>query len=162
MKINDFAPRTGCLEAYLTGENLVGVEVGVDTGSHAESILTYCSIKKLWLVDPWENPFCEGYCAGRLTRWRNKVCFEKGKSREVVKIFDDSTLDFVYLDQEHDYITGREDLNLWWEKIKPGGIMAMRNYSSEGLKRAAYEFINNHPLIPYEIDSYTNEILIFK
>lgn len=160
MKVSDFAPRTGFIESYLTGINLVGAEVGSDVGAHAESLLTHCSIEKLTLVDPWDNHWMEGYCAGRLSRWRNRICMEKSTSLQAVKSFGVRTLDFVYLDQLHDYDSVRNDLVEWWPKLREGGILGLRNYNgNEGLKKAADEFIIGKR---YEVENYLNEILMFK
>ena len=102
----------------------------------------------------------EGFCCGRLSKWRNRICMEKGTSASVVKIFDPSSLDFVYLDQEHDYNSVNEDLKNWWPKLTRGGIMALRNYNgNEGLKKAADEFKEGKK---FEIDDYTNEIIFFR
>ena len=162
MKSTDFAPRTSALCAILNGYNLIGVEVGADVGAHAESLLTYCDIRLLTLIDPWLNPICEGYCAGRLSRWVHKVKMRKQLSREAVPAFDDESLDFVYLDQEHDYVSVREDLTIWWRKIKPGGLLALRNYapSNTGIVEAVKQFL--HGGKRHEIDKYHAEILIFK
>lgn len=160
MKATDFSMRTGFLECYLKGTNLVGVEIGSDVGAHAESILTHCSIEKLTLVDPWVNPLMEGICIGRLFRWRNRVCMEKMTSEQAVKLFGVRVLDFVYIDQLHDYDSVKFDLTNWWGKLKEGGILALRNYNGNpGLKKAADEFIFGKR---HEIDNYLNEILIFK
>lgn len=160
MKISDFAPRTGFIETYLTGNNLTGAEIGVDAGAHAESLLRYCSIEKLWLIDPWLNIYMEGYCAGRLSKWRNKICMEKSTSQQFVKNFEGDFLSFVYLDREHTYEAGRFDLENWWLKLKPGGIMALRNYNGNpGLTKAADEFKDGKR---YEVENYLNEIIFFK
>ncbi len=161
MKITDFAPRTGALEYYLKGQNLSGVEVGSDIGAHAESILTHCSIEKLHLVDTWENIWCKGYCEGRLARWHHKVKVYQGKSNLEVLHFGLNTLDFVYLDQQHDYNSVKEDLKLWWQVLREGGIMVLRNYadSNTGLKKAADEFCNGKQ---FKVESYHAEILVWK
>lgn len=160
MKCNDYAPRTGYIESFLTGSSLTGVEVGVDSGAHAESLLIYCDIEKLWLIDPWENLYMQGFCAGRLRQWKNKICMEKSTSQQFVKNFGVRTLDFVFLDREHTYEAGHFDLVEWWPKIKEGGILALRNYNGNpDLKRAADEFL---PGKKYTIDDYVNELLIFK
>jgi predicted O-methyltransferase YrrM len=161
MKVTDFAPRTGAIEAYLTRSHLFGVEVGADVGAHAESLLTHCDIKLLTLVDPWPNPICEGYCEGRLARWKNKFKMCKGVSKDAIRAFEDNSLDFVYLDQEHDYKSVNEDLTLWWPKLTTGGIMALRNYGAknEGLKRAADEFIVG---MNFRIEASCAELIIFK
>lgn len=163
MKITDFAPRTAAMEAYLTGLNLVGAEVGCDVGAHAESILTNCSISKLHLIDLWANEICEGICQGRLYRWYHRIQMHKGKSNQVVKNFGVNSLDFIYLDAEHDYNSVKEDLSLWWSKIRyGGGILALRNYhkSNEGLFRAANEFLQDKQ--NFKVEEYCNELIIFK
>lgn len=159
MKCNDYAPRTGYLETFLTGNGLTGVEVGVAAGAHAESILTYCDIKKLWLIDTWENVYIEGYCAGRLGKWKNKICMERLTSAAGSRLFGVGTLDFVYLDQEHDENSVREDLKNWWVTIREGGILALRNYSVESVKRVADDFVKGKR---YEVEDYTNELIILK
>lgn len=160
MKVNDYATRTGYIETFLTGSDLVGAEVGVDVGSHAASILTYCDIKKLWLIDVWLNPWCEGYCCGRLSKWKNKICMEKTTSAAGSKLFGVGTMDFIYLDVQHDYNSVSEDLKSWWLTIREGGILALRNYNgNEGLKRAADEFVRGKK---FEVESYCNEIIVFK
>lgn len=161
MKITDYAPRTGAIETYLNGKDLTGIEVGVDVGAHAESLLTYCNIRMLFLVDPWLNQICEGFCEGRLSRWRNKFKMRKQLSREAVTAFENESLDFVYIDAEHDYNSVREDLNIWWPKLKPGGVMALRNYGprNESLKLAADEFIQGKS---FEVEKSCAELIIFK
>jgi len=161
MKISDFAPRTGALEYYLSGNNLTGIEVGTDVGAHAESLLTNCDIQKLYLVDTWENDYCRGYCEGRLSRWFHKIELLKGRSLEMQKKFLTNTFDFIYLDQQHDYQSVKSDLVGWWEKLKTGGIMALRNYaeSNTELKKAADEFCIDKK---FKVERYHGEIIIFK
>ena len=85
---------------------------------------------------------------------------EKGKSNQIVKNFGVGTLDFVYLDLEHDYVSVREDLINWWPIVREGGILALRNYrGNPGLKQAADEFCRGKR---FEVEDYTNEILILK
>lgn len=38
------------------------------------------------------------------------------------------TLDFVYVDARHDYCGVNEDIQAYWPKLKPGGIMAGHDY----------------------------------
>jgi hypothetical protein len=163
MKCTDFSMRTSALEFYLSGLDLIGAEVGSDVGAHAESILTNCSINKLHLVDIWDNSLCEGICRGRLYRWYHRVEMHKGKSNEVVKRFGVNSLDFVYIDAEHDYNSVREDLSLWWVKIRYGsGVLALRNYNgaNEGLFKAANEFLEDKH--NFKVDDYHNELIVFK
>lgn len=49
-------------------------------------------------------------------------------SKEASTLFDDESLDFVFLDAEHLYDNVMEDLNLWYPKVRKGGIIAGHDY----------------------------------
>jgi len=40
------------------------------------------------------------------------------------------SVDFVFVDGAHDYRSVRNDITVWWEKLKAGGIMALDDYGS--------------------------------
>jgi predicted O-methyltransferase YrrM len=145
MKPTDFAPRAAPFDKHLTGHQLVGVEIGVDVGAHAHALLQYCSIRKLHLVDVWDKDYYRGYCEGRLHThgYMHQVDLFKGDSLEAARHFNHETLDFVYMDQRHDYEVVKKDLVDWWPKIKPGGRLGIRNYAvvNGGLMRAVDEFV---------------------
>ncbi|HVZ97969.1 MAG TPA: hypothetical protein VG847_13900, partial [Chitinophagaceae bacterium] len=105
MKISDYAPRTGAMDFYLRGTRLKGVEVGVDAGAHAESLLRYSDIETLYLIDIWDKEYYRGYCAGRLARWQHKIVMMPGDSITLSAAFQSRFFDFIYLDQMHDYET---------------------------------------------------------
>ena len=48
--------------------------------------------------------------------------------KEVAGILDDSLVDFIYIDDRHDYCAVREDLELYWPVLKAGGIMAGHDF----------------------------------
>ena len=164
MKQTDFMPRGTMLEVYLRGNNLVGAEIGVDAGAHAESLLLNCDIKMLYLIDVWVNPEMYGYCRGRLETkcWKHKITMLKRSSLEAIPAID-GMLDFIYFDQLHDYESVRNDMEEWWTLLKPGGILVHRGYalSNTGIKQALDEFIAKHNL-KAEWDNYHNEMIIWK
>jgi hypothetical protein len=143
MKVTDYAPRAAPFDTYLKGRELVGVEVGVDVGAHAEALLTYCPVALLHLVDPWPNPYCRGFCEGRLARFRQRVAMLPGKSSAMAGAFELGRLDFAYIDQEHDEFSVASDLRAWWPRIRTGGVLGYRNYVGRGnpLDRAVDAFI---------------------
>lgn len=165
MKITDYAPRAGALDAHLKGRNLIGVEVGCDVGAHAEALLRYCDVEHLTLIDLWEKEFYRGYCVGRLQSqgWKNNVEFIKSTSHAASSRFDLFHFDFIYIDITHDYAIVCESLQDWWPKLKLGGILGYRNYSASnhGLKQAIEEFIEQHQ-IEFQYEKYHNEMLLFK
>lgn len=169
MKITDFAPRTSVLEYYLKDSTvpLIGAEVGVDAGAHAESILTWIPVDELFLIDVWENFEMRKMCEERLRKFRgkgkgkNEVTFIRRPSHEAV--FEVPVyLDFLYLDQLHTYEAVHNDLILWSQKMNPGGLIVHRNYamSKEGVFKAVNEFVKKRGL-KSEIHYYHQEIAIW-
>jgi predicted O-methyltransferase YrrM len=57
--------------------------------------------------------------------------------------FADQSIDFAFIDADHDYASVRQDLTAWWPKIKPGGILAGHDYGTcwEGVTHAVNEFV---------------------
>lgn len=155
MKVTDYCPRAAFMDTKLTGNDLIGIEVGCDVGAHAEALLTYSNIKTLTVVDLWQNEWCEGYCKGRLSRFGN-VTFVKGTSHNASTKFD-TQFDFIYIDISHDSETVKESLNDWWPLLKVGGVMGYRNYTT--CKKEIDKFIVDKK---HEISSYHNEIVIWK
>jgi len=161
MKVTDYAPRAAPFDTYLKGRDLVGVEVGVDVGAHAEALLTYCSVSMLHLVDPWPNPYCRGFCEGRLARFRSRVAMLPGKSSAMAGAFELGRLDFAYIDQEHDEFSVASDLRSWWPRIRAGGVLGYRNYVGRGnpLDRAVDAFITENNIKSH---AETGEIVLLK
>lgn len=162
MKITDYCPRAAPFDTYLAGRDLVGAEIGVDVGAHAEALLTYGSIRLLHLIDPWPNIERRGYCDGRLSRFRGRYELHRGTSIEwSAKL---SGLDFVYLDQEHDGPSVSADLQAWWPLVRTGGVLGHRNYA-EGrgapLDSAIEAFVAQHK-IRTAIERYGNDIILMK
>ena len=71
--------------------------------------------------------------------------------------FKEASLDLLYLDGRHNYEGVKEDLEAWYSKIRPGGIICGHDYLNEtigntvfGVKQAVDEFataLNLKPLI---------------
>lgn len=161
MKITDYAPRAAPFDSHLCGRDLLGAEIGVDVGAHAEALLAYCPIAMVYLIDPWPNPYCRGYCEGRLARYRPRFAMNRGASHDAARAFGDGTLDFAYIDQEHDADAVSGDLRLWWPRLKSGGLLGYRNYTGRGtpLDKAIDAFVSAHRLDPAIAD---NEIVLRK
>lgn len=65
-------------------------------------------------------------------------------SLEAVTLYDDESLDFVFIDAAHDYGNVKADIEAWYKKVKPGCIIAGHDYSwSEEVKRAVDEQLTN-------------------
>jgi hypothetical protein len=65
-------------------------------------------------------------------------------SLDAVNLYDDNSLDFVFIDASHDYENVKKDIIAWYPKVKSNGLFAGHDYdpSWEGVVRAVDEFIN--------------------
>jgi hypothetical protein len=111
----------------------VGAEIGVLWGEHAEILCKYNPTLKLYCVDPW-IPY-KGYhdyhsfqyepnYEHALVRLDQYDCELIRKfSLDAAKDFEDNSLDFVYIDGNHDFRHVIDDIDEWSKKVKPGGII---------------------------------------
>jgi hypothetical protein len=132
----------------------IGVEIGVHDGSHAIELYENLNIKQLYLVDIWENFNQEGQNSNynfsyEITKNKFKdkknVIIIKGDSVEIAKTFKSNSLDFVYIDANHQYEYVKKDIEAWYPKIKDNGYIAGHDYGGywKGVKKAVDEFIIN-------------------
>jgi len=66
-------------------------------------------------------------------------------SHDASKLYENNSLDFVFIDAAHDYENVKRDIESWLPKIKVGGILAGHDYetSIDGVKRAVDEVFKN-------------------
>ena len=68
----------------------------------------------------------------------------KGTSIEVSALYEDESLDFVFIDAAHDYDNVKKDISAWFPKVKKGGVIAGHDYTSAaGVKLAVDEFFKD-------------------
>lgn len=165
MKVTDYMPRPGLLEFYLTEDHLVGAEIGVDVGAHAESLLKNCNIKMLHLIDSWDREFNYAYCVGRLHTkgYKNKTNFIHKTSDKALGQIDDRSLDFIYFDSEYDdYEVVKKNLDSWLVKLKPNSYIAHRGYfTRKGVQEAIGDFVDRNDChICGSSEHYHDEVVI--
>tara|TARA_B100000131_G_scaffold251098_1_gene244587 strand:- start:98 stop:679 length:582 start_codon:yes stop_codon:yes gene_type:complete len=133
----------------------VGVEVGVRTGWFVKYMLDNTKMK-IYALDPWENNAeltdAENVykeCQDRLAPYGERCEMIKGYSPQASDTFDDESLDFVYIDGLHDYISVKKDIEAWWKKVRRGGILSGHDYNKVkwiGVVRAVEEFCEENGL----------------
>lgn len=65
------------------------------------------------------------------------------RSSEAVKMYRNRSLDFIFIDGSHEYEDVKEDLFIWYSKVKKGGTIAGHDYTTyPGVKKAVDEFFN--------------------
>jgi len=66
----------------------------------------------------------------------------KSISWEAAKLYDDESIDFVFIDAAHDYESVKKDVTSWLPKVKKQGIIAGHDYITHiGVKNAVDEII---------------------
>lgn len=125
-----------------------GVEVGTDLGYYAERLLNQWHGTTLTCVDPWchmpdyhditnrDDAGFEGVYKSVCAKFKpfgRKSVILRTTSLEAAGRFPDRYFDFVYLDANHSRQAVTEDLNLWYPKVKPGGILAGHDYVPDGV-----------------------------
>lgn len=125
-------------ELFLEMGFKVGAEIGVYKAEFSEKIAK--SGLKLFCIDPWKNyegfknprgqerqDFLYGHSQRVLTSYNNATIIRK-TSMEALEDFADNSLDFVYIDGNHDFKYIAEDLSEWTKKVKSGGIVSGHDY----------------------------------
>ena len=65
------------------------------------------------------------------------------KSMEAVKLYENESLDFVFIDASHEYEDVKDDVTNWISKVKKGGIFAGHDYGFDEVKRAVNEILGS-------------------
>jgi predicted O-methyltransferase YrrM len=120
----------------------VGVEVGSFRGHYANYILKNWN-GMLYMVDVWRELDWDAYTDTSNRNFEDLVWYDAMKSikgfeeralmlrmysNQASKLFADDSLDFVYIDANHKYEYVKEDIELWWPKIKSGGMISGHDY----------------------------------
>lgn len=73
----------------------------------------------------------------------------KLKSVDASKLFEDNSIDVVFIDACHEYNCVKEDINSWYPKVKSGGIIAGHDYyiTWPGVIQAVDEFFPNKTVL---------------
>ncbi|HWE55681.1 MAG TPA: class I SAM-dependent methyltransferase [Acidimicrobiales bacterium] len=146
----------------------VGAEVGVYAAEFSARLLTLWPGSRLISIDPWlhsddykdvSNPDQGGFDAlytaaqRRLERFADRSDIWRMTSAQAAGKVADGSLDFVYIDARHDERSAREDIDLWFPKVRPGGILAGHDYLDGerpeglfGVKSAVDRFVRDRGL----------------
>lgn len=116
----------------------VGAEIGVYKGEFSEKLAK--AGLKIYAIDPWRiykdfNNYRGQsrldlqfeYTKQILAPYPNASIIRK-TSMEAVEDFADNSLDFVYIDANHEFRYIAEDLAEWTKKVRVGGIVSGHDY----------------------------------
>jgi hypothetical protein len=68
------------------------------------------------------------------------------------KIYEDNSIDFVFIDANHDYDSVKEDISVWFPKVKVGGVIAGHDYKYgwKDVDKAVNEFFAGKNILASE------------
>jgi hypothetical protein len=132
------------LAAFFENKNILGrgVEVGSYKGEYAKDILSKWS-GTLYLVDVWKQLDIAEYedlsnqknskeiysdCISNINNESSRCIMIRASSKNAVYLFNDESLDFVYIDANHKYDFVKKDIALWYPKVRRGGILSGHDY----------------------------------
>lgn len=120
----------------------VGVEVGSFRGEFANHILKNWN-GTLYMVDVWRELDSNSYADISNKKVEEFIWYDAMKSvkgyedralmirmysNQASKLFADDSLDFIYIDANHKYEYVKEDIEIWWPKLKSGGMICGHDY----------------------------------
>lgn len=129
--------------------NMIGVEIGVDKGVHAYNLLKFFPNLELYLIDNYAGSFAPSKLIAqkRLKHFNNRIYWLIGDSEKVV---DDvpNDVDFVYYDADPSYKGIKQNISLYYNKVRTGGIFGGHDFSANwyGATKAILEFIDDNNL----------------
>ncbi len=126
-------------------KNGIGAEIGVWEGKFSEVILEVCTPKTLHLIDPWEyDPRFNNTSFGRKKNAErmpqmfdlvsakfsgdDRVVLHRSTSQDALLEMEDASLDWIYVDGNHNEPFVSLDLALSLKKVRPGGVIAGDDY----------------------------------
>ena len=128
------------LNSYISPDGK-GVEVGVYKGEFSQEILKNWT-GTLFMVDVW-RPLGEEYNDSSNHKYHSDILAEtmnniqgyedrgiiiRANSEIASQMFQDESLDFVYIDANHAYDFVKKDIQLWFPKVKKGGLFCGHDY----------------------------------
>jgi len=126
-------------------KNINVVELGVFKGEFAEELYKRMVPNHLTLVDIWEGSYGSGDKDGQnhitidnmetvynslIKKYSNtsNVSIIRSTSISFLQTQENNSLDMVYVDADHSYEAVKSDLELSYQKLKHGGILAGHDY----------------------------------
>jgi len=150
---HEFMPRKVYLPHFGSERRLVGVEIGVLTGSGSVTMLQFLSNLILYSIDPWQHidgaffecgltqeELDENYriAQARLAEYNGRSIIIRKTSDEAILDVPDE-IDFVFIDGDHAYDQVLRDIKNYGSKVRPGGIIAGHDFiQQDGVTRAVF------------------------
>lgn len=159
------------------GPGVIGVELGVWYGNNAGYLLQECkNIEKLYGIDPYlpyqdwnryidKNSIdsIKNTAVSNLMQFGKRFVLIENTAEKSKKLFNDYSLDFIFIDGDHSFEMCYHDLISYYDKVKQGGLFSGHDYSLPGVNKALAKFrkerkiYSNFNVIPNDVWYWTKE-----
>lgn len=135
----------------------IGAEIGCANGRTTEYLLRHNATLKLFAVDLWQPVPAEvgggrqykNWDFDRITQlfhsrtkpYANRMEVLCGVSWEMADLVRDNSLDFIFIDADHEYESVVKDIKAWTPKLKPGGFVTGHDTHFPDVLHAVEELI---------------------
>ena len=143
------------------GDYLNIVEIGTYCGASTQIIANNFISGKINSVDPWQSYTEDGNTYDLniqalelqeaeqifdkiLINYKN-IIKNKCSSIDYANQIEDESIDFIYIDGNHQYSSVVEDIKIWYPKVKKYGIIAGHDWAWDTVKKAVLDSFNNIP-----------------
>jgi hypothetical protein len=145
------------------GDDIIGCEVGANFGMNIVYFLDNLpNIKKIIAIDPYlsyDDRITGGEIVPQETMdrvleaflvnvepYKDKIKFIHDTSDNAYTQIEDGSLDYVFIDGDHNYEAVIKDMKHFYDKVKVGGIFAGHDVNSAGVQRALNEFVKEYKI----------------
>ena len=135
----------------------IGLLIGVRSANFAHAILRHWHVcEKFYLVDPYQHiPILHADelmtdtisdpeqmfqdAVSRMSVFGNVPSWLRLTPQQAITHIPDNSIDFIYIDDRHDYCSVMQNLELFWPKLRVGGVMAGHDYLTVAEAKKLYE-----------------------
>ena len=141
--------------AQMCPENGIFVECGAWLGQSSSYLADVISLNRpdisLYVVDSWLGSSAELDTAHKLATETDiyRIFLDNMGDRKFIPIrklsvdaaqdFEDNSLDVIFIDMSHEYEDVKQDLDVWFPKVKQNGHISGHDWSWPGVSKAVLE-----------------------
>lgn len=143
-----------------------GAEIGVYKGEYSEVLCKGIPDLTLYCVDPYrvypgypmtdQAQMDRNFVEARKRLEVYAVTFLIQPSMEATYYVPDGSLDFVYIDGNHEFVHVINDLHAWIPKVRKGGIVAGHDYIQRGMGPTVFGKHNRTFHVKEAVEAYTD------
>lgn len=153
-------PSTNVAKQLFKDKPLRVLEIGTYEARNTVSIFKELNVQRIFCVDPYkyydDNQLnvvqlhkAKALAKERLKLYASKVTWIPTTSSIAAASIKDNSLDFIYIDGDHRYKYVKSDIELYWKKLKKGGIISGHDIDHPGVMQAVGEFTLKNNIEPY-------------